>query len=40
MRRIPSEFLYQVFALLTAVILVHAAYVGFIRPSEIGRAHV
>ena len=33
MRRIPSEFLYQVFALLTAVILVHATYVGFIRPS-------
>ena len=31
--RLPSEFLYQVFALLFAVILVHAAYVGVIRPS-------
>ena len=32
-RRLPSEFLYQVFALLFAVIVVHAAYVGVIRPS-------
>ena len=31
--RLPSEFLYQVFALLFAVIIVHAAYVGMIRPS-------
>ena len=31
--RLPSEFLYQLFALLIAVILVHAAYVGVIRPS-------
>ena len=31
--RLPSEFLYQVFALLFAVIVVHAAYVGVIRPS-------
>ena len=31
--RLPSEFLYQVFALLIAMILVHAAYVGVIRPS-------
>jgi len=31
--RLPSEFLYQVFALLIAIILVHAAYVGVIRPS-------
>ena len=30
--RLPSEFLYQVFALLF-VIVVHAAYVGVIRPS-------
>ena len=31
--RLPSEFLYQLFALLIAVIVVHAAYVGVIRPS-------
>ena len=31
--RLPSEFLYQVFALLFAVIVVHAAYIGVIRPS-------
>jgi biopolymer transport protein ExbB/TolQ len=28
-----SEFIFQLFALLIAVIVVHAAYVGFIRPS-------
>ena len=28
-----SEFLYQVFALLLAILLVHAAYVGLIRPT-------
>lgn len=31
--RLPSEFLYQVFALVLAIIVVHAAYVGVIRPS-------
>ena len=31
--RLPSEFLYQTFALLIAVVFVHAAYVGVIRPS-------
>lgn len=31
-KRLPSEFLYQVFALLIAVIVVHAAYIGVIRP--------
>ena len=31
--RMSSEFIYQLFALLIAVIVVHAAYVGFIRPS-------
>ncbi len=31
--RLPSEFMYQVFALLIAIILVHGAYVGVIRPS-------
>jgi len=32
-QRMSSEFIYQVFALLIAVILVHAVYVGVIRPS-------
>ncbi len=32
-QRMSSEFIYQLFALLIAVIVVHAAYVGFIRPS-------
>ena len=32
-QRMSSEFIYQVFALLIAVIVVHAAYVGVIRPS-------
>ena len=31
--RIPSEFAFQVLALLGAVIVVHAFYVGLIRPS-------
>ena len=31
--RIPSEFAFQVLALLAAVIVVHAFYVGLIRPS-------
>ena len=31
--RIPSEFAFQVLALLAAVIVVHACYVGLIRPS-------
>jgi biopolymer transport protein ExbB/TolQ len=31
--RMSSEFIYQVFALLIAVIVVHAVYVGAIRPS-------
>ena len=30
---IPSEFVYQLFALLIAVIVVHGAYVGVIRPN-------
>jgi len=30
---IPSEFVYQLFALLISVIVVHAAYVGVIRPN-------
>ena len=32
-QRMSSEFIYQVFALLIAVIVVHAVYVGVIRPS-------
>ena len=32
-QRMSSEFIYQLFALLIAVILVHAVYVGAIRPS-------
>lgn len=31
--RLSSEFIYQLFALLLAVIVVHAVYVGVIRPS-------
>ena len=30
---LSSEFMFQLFALLTAIILVHAAYVAVIRPS-------
>jgi biopolymer transport protein ExbB/TolQ len=32
-QRFSSEFIYQLFALLIAVIVVHAVYVGVIRPS-------
>ena len=32
-QRMSSEFIFQLFALLIAVIVVHAAYVGVIRPS-------
>mgnify|MGYP001821568689 FL=1 len=32
-QRMSSEFVYQLFALLIAVIVVHAVYVGVIRPS-------
>jgi biopolymer transport protein ExbB/TolQ len=32
-QRLSSEFIYQLFALLIAVIVVHAVYVGVIRPS-------
>ena len=32
-QRMSSEFIFQLFALLIAVILVHALYVGFIRPA-------
>ncbi len=32
-QRMSSEFIYQIFALLIAVIVVHAVYVGVIRPS-------
>ena len=32
-RKMSSEFIYQLFALLIAVIVVHALYVGAIRPS-------
>ena len=31
--RLPSEFMFQVVALLAAVIVVHAFYVGLIRPA-------
>ena len=31
-RRLPVEFLYQIFSLIVAVIVVHAAYVSMIRP--------
>jgi hypothetical protein len=30
---LSSEFMFQLFALLTAIILVHAMYVAVIRPS-------
>ena len=32
-QRMSSEFIYQLFALLIAIIVVHALYVGVIRPS-------
>jgi biopolymer transport protein ExbB/TolQ len=32
-QRMSSEFIYQIFALLIAIIVVHAVYVGLIRPS-------
>jgi len=32
-QKISSEFLFQLFALLLAIVVVHAAYVGVIRPS-------
>ena len=32
-QRMSSEFIYQLFALLIAIIVVHALYVGIIRPS-------
>lgn len=32
-QRMSSEFIYQLFALLIAIIVVHAVYVGVIRPS-------
>lgn len=32
-RQLPVEFIYQVFSLIIAVILVHALYVGLIRPN-------
>ena len=31
-QKLPSEFLFQLFALLITIILVHAVYVGMIRP--------
>ena len=31
--KLPSEFAFQLIALLTAVIIVHGFYVGLIRPS-------
>ena len=31
-RQFPVEFVYQLFALLVAIVLVHAVYVGLIRP--------
>ena len=31
-RRLPVEFLYQIFSLIVAVIIVHATYVSMIRP--------
>ena len=37
--RMSSEFLYQLFALLIAVIVVHAIYVGAIRPSADAQIH-
>lgn len=37
-QRMSSEFIYQVFALLIAIIVVHAVYVGVIRPSA--KAHL
>ncbi len=30
---LSSEFMYQIFALLSAIILVHAVYVAVIRPN-------
>jgi biopolymer transport protein ExbB/TolQ len=37
-QRMSSEFIYQLFALLIAIIVVHALYVGIIRPSA--KAHI
>ena len=37
-QRMSPEFIYQLFALLIAVIVVHAIYVGVIRPSA--KAHL
>jgi biopolymer transport protein ExbB/TolQ len=37
-QRMSSEFIYQLFALLIAIIVVHALYVGVIRPSA--KAHL
>jgi biopolymer transport protein ExbB/TolQ len=37
-QKMSSEFLFQVFALLITVIVVHAVYVGVVRP--IARAHI
>ena len=31
--RLNNEFLYQIFALLLAVIVVHGVYIGVIRPT-------
>ena len=31
--RLSTEFIFQVFSLVLIVIVVHAAYVGFIRPA-------
>ena len=31
-RRFPAEFVYQVFALIIAIIVVHAVYVTVVRP--------
>jgi len=32
-RALPTEFIYQLFALLIAFIIVHAVYVAVIRPN-------
>ncbi len=32
LKRLPTEFIFQVFALLVAVVLVHTAYVALVRP--------
>jgi biopolymer transport protein ExbB/TolQ len=37
-QRMSSEFIYQIFALLIAIIVVHALYVGVIRPNA--KAHL